>query len=93
MIISLSESIFEDLFVANKKYLWICKISVPPADDSVRVCSIFYPRMSKLVVTSFFCDILLSEIHNISTFVVSRLRRTFKPSICEESEDILRCSM
>ena len=68
-------------------------IRVPPDGDSVGVCSILYPRMSKLIVTRFFCEILFSEIHNMPTFAVSRLRGTFRLSICEESEDILRCSM
>ena len=35
---------------------------VPPVDDSVGVCSILYPRMSKLEVTRLFCGILLSEV-------------------------------
>ena len=49
--------------------------------------------MSELVVTTFFCDIPLSEIHNILTFAVNRLARIFRSSMCEESEDTLTFSM
>ena len=60
-------------------------IRVPPADDSVGVCSKVYPGMSKFVVTGLFWDSLLSEIHNMSTLAVSKLRNIFRLSICEES--------
>ena len=68
-------------------------IRAPPADVSVDVCSILCPGMSKLVVVRLCCDILLSEIHNIPTFAVSRLRKNFRLSMCEEIEDILSYSM
>ena len=44
--------------------------------------------MCKFLVTGLF-----SEIHNLSTFAVSKLRNIFRSSLCKESEDILRCSM
>ena len=53
-------------------------IRAPPADVSVGACSILCPGMSKLVVVRLCCDILLSEIHNMPTFAVSRLRKTFR---------------
>ena len=68
-------------------------ITVPPADAIVGVFSILCPEMSKLVVARLCYDILLSEIHNMPTLAVSRLRKTFRSSICEESEDILRQGM
>ena len=60
-------------------------IRVPPADDSAGVCSKVYLGMSKFVVTGLFWDILLSEIHNMSTSAVRKLRNFFRLSTCEES--------
>ena len=44
--------------------------------------------MSKLVVARLFCDIMLSEIHNILASPVSRLRQISRLSVCENSEDV-----
>ena len=56
-------------------------IRIYPADDSVGVSSKVYSGMSKFVVTE-----LLSEIHNMSTVTVSKLRNIFRSLKCEESE-------
>ena len=87
MILILLESIFEDLFVVQNIFLDIY-IRVLPAGNLVGMCSTFYPGMSNLLVTRFFCDFLLAETH-ISTFVVSRLRRIFILSVHEESDACL----
>ena len=67
-------------------------IRIPPANDSVGVCSKVYPGMLKFVVTELFWDSMLSE-SNISTFFIGKLRNIFRSSMNEKSEDMLRCSL
>ena len=87
MILTLFESIFEIDSVVHKIHTLDIHIRVPPADDSVEVCSKVYPGISKIVVTGLLWDILLSEIHNMCTFAVNTLRNIFRSSMYQESED------
>ena len=68
-------------------------ISVPPAEASVRVCSVLYPEILRLVVTRFFRDSLLSDIQMMSALLDSKLRNIFRSSICDETEDMFKCIM
>ena len=47
--------------------------------------------MSELLVTRFFCGILFLEICKMLTFAFSKLKKAFRLSVYEDSEDILRC--
>ena len=44
--------------------------------------------MSKLAVARLFCDILVSEIHNMLASPVSMLRQIARLSICKNREDV-----
>ena len=46
--------------------------------------------MSQLLVTRLFCGILLLEICEMLTFAFSRLKKVFRSSVYEDSDDILR---
>ena len=66
-------------------------INVLPAEASLGVCSMLYPEILRLVVTQFFCESLPSNIQIMSALLDSKLRNIFRPSICNESEDMFKC--
>ena len=72
---------------------WKIYIKVPPAEDSVGVCSVLKHGRSMLVVCVCFVEILLSERHIISTLWLTRLRKVLKSSICAEMEEMFQGRM
>ena len=89
---SIGEYIWRSLRNFYKSFSDMC-ISVPPAEASVGVCSMLYPRLLSLVVTRFLCDSLLSDIQIISALLDSKLKNISRSSICDESEDMFKCIM
>ena len=61
-----------------------------PAEDSVGVFSMLQPDKSMLVVRGFFVELLLSEMHIISSFWLIRLRKFLKSLMWDEIEEIFK---
>ena len=60
-------------------------------DDSIGIYYIFYPSRITLVVWGFFRDGLLSEVHVVSNFILSSLKKFFGSSILADNGEMLRC--
>ena len=67
-------------------------IKAPPAEASVGLCSILYPGILMLLISGFFCEILLSVMHIISNLVSRRLRKVISSLMCEDNNEIFKCS-